>query len=110
MVQRSLLLPELNDGEIADGGGWLMVVFVSNLPLVVTVLLLVFVDSVTIGSARATPLMVKIIAIDIISFFIPSLSFNNKTKGMLSAYPYNDIRITKISTLTTIYKNKKEGE
>src|SRR5210317_2273590 len=47
IVHKSLLLPALNCGEIADGGGDLTVVSID--PLVVTVLFVV--DSVTIVSA-----------------------------------------------------------
>jgi hypothetical protein len=87
------LLPELNDGEIALGGGCLMVV--SILPLVVTfwfvfeLIVESVVDSVTIGSARATPLMVKSATHTIKNFFISiTLSFM-------------------IKLITTIYTNKK---
>ena len=36
IVHRSLLVPALNCGDIADGGGWVIVVFI--LPLVVILL------------------------------------------------------------------------
>ena len=47
MVHKSELLPALNCGEIAEGGGCLMVVVI----LPSDVIVLVLVDSVTIGSA-----------------------------------------------------------
>ena len=76
----------LNCGEIAEGGGDFTVVVIS--PFVVTVL--VVVDSVTIGSAKAEPILMIVNAKAIISLFIMSI--------LIMTSAYTDIYESQYST------------